>query len=74
VVVTLDMTFFANDSLEATEHYTNFVDDVESQPWSIDFERRPSTPLENGKGLSVDGMRIQIDVAAALQLAERGQG
>ena len=74
VVVTLDMTFFADDSLEATEHYTNFVDDVESQPWSIDFERRPSSPLEGGKGLSVDGMRIQIDVAAALQLnAEGGQ-
>ena len=70
VVVTLDMTFFANDTLEATEHYSNFVDDVESQPWVIKFERRTNTPLENGKGLAVDGMRIQVDVGAALALDE----
>lgn len=66
VRVVLDVTFFANDTVEATQHYEDFIKATEAQPWCQgSIERRPSTSLEDGKGIFVVGLAIEVDVSKA---------
>jgi hypothetical protein len=63
VVVTLDVTFFAEDTATGTEHFEAFRREVESQPWHIEFSPARTDPLENGSGISVERIKITMDVS-----------
>lgn len=66
VRVVLDITFFAGDTVEATQNYEDFIKATESQPWCRGkIDRRPSVSLEDGKGIWVVGLAIEVDVTKA---------
>jgi Tfp pilus assembly PilM family ATPase len=66
VRVVLDITFFANDTVEATQNYEDFIKATEAQPWCRGpIDRRPSVSLEDGKGIWVVGLAIEVDVSKA---------
>jgi hypothetical protein len=61
VVVKLDVDFFADSDVEASEHYNALQSACEAEPWCRAFERKKNTPLDGNKGIYVDGMTIQVD-------------
>jgi hypothetical protein len=61
VSVTLNLTFWAETDVIASRAYNTLVSEFEAQPWVIEVPRRPTTNLEQGTGLFVDGLQIQID-------------
>ena len=63
ILLTLDMTFFAEDGVVATNNYTQFRNAIEAERWCLEFERKPTKVLDDGKGISVDGMRIKVDAS-----------
>ena len=63
VTVTLDLTFFAEDTATGTEHFEAFRRAIEHQPWTIEFSPARTDPLENGEGISIAGLRITMDVS-----------
>ncbi len=66
VRVVLDVTFFASDTVEATQNYEDFIKATEAQPWCRGkIDRRPSVSLEDGKGIWVVGLAIEVDVSKA---------
>lgn len=66
VRVVLDVTFFAEDTVQATQNYEDFIKATESQPWCLgQIDRRPSVSLEDGKGIFVVGLAIEVDVTKA---------
>jgi hypothetical protein len=69
VEVTLDMDFFAEDDVEASKHYNALRREILAQPWCVEMPDRPSKPFDTGKGLGVDGISVQVDLA---QVPEEG--
>ena len=69
VIVTMDITFFAEDTVKGTEHFEAFRSAIESQPWHIDFNPTKTDPLENGEGISVERITIQMDVTKTEEAA-----
>jgi len=66
VRVVLDVTFFAEDTVQATQNYEDFIKATEGQPWCVgQIDRRPSVSLEDGKGIFVVGLAIEVDVTKA---------
>lgn len=66
VRVVLDVTFFAGDTVQATQNYEDFIKATEAQPWCMgQIDRRPSVSLEDGKGIFVVGLAIEVDVSKA---------
>jgi len=66
VRVVLDVTFFAGDTVQATQNYEDFIKATESQPWCVgQIDRRPSVSLEDGKGIFVVGLAVEVDVSKA---------
>ncbi|MBL8861946.1 MAG: pilus assembly protein PilM [Planctomycetes bacterium] len=66
VRVVLDVVFFASDTVQATQNYEDFLKAVEAQPWCRgQIDRRPSTSNEDGKGIFVVGLAIEVDVSKA---------
>jgi len=66
VRVVLDVTFFGGDTVVATQNYEDFIKATEAQPWCIgQVDRRPSTSNEDGKGIFVPGLAIEVDVSKA---------
>jgi Tfp pilus assembly PilM family ATPase len=65
VRVQMDVTFFADDPVQATQNYEDFIKALQAQPWCTNFERRPSSTLENSKGIFVAGIGIDVDVSKA---------
>ena len=65
VDVILDMDFFAEDDLTATMHYNALKRACEAEPWCMEFDERPTKPFDDGKGISVEGISIQVNVEAA---------
>ena len=63
VKVALTLSFFAEDSLAATNHYESFQAALREQPWFMDFTDRPSTPLKGGGGIHLQGVQIVVDVS-----------
>ena len=61
VVVKLDVDFFAENDLEATRNYNTLQAAFEEQPWCREFERKATKPLDDNKGIYIDGMTIQVD-------------
>jgi hypothetical protein len=70
IAVTLSMTFFAEDSLVATDHYTAFYEAVQAEPWCAPFEPKSTTVLEGGGGIAVEGIRFDVDTTKAAVAAE----
>ena len=65
------MDFFAADSLAATRHYKAMENDIESQIWCVGFSDRPTNPLDDGSGITVDSIIIKVNVEAALAAEEQ---
>jgi len=66
VRVVLDVTFFGGDTVVATQNYEDFIKATEAQSWCIgQVDRRPSTSNEDGKGIFVPGLAIEVDVSKA---------
>ena len=63
VNVVLDITFFAENSLIATQNYEDFEAALRGEPWFVEFEKKKSTPLEGDTGISVIGLPITVDVS-----------
>jgi hypothetical protein len=69
VMVTLGLTFFAEDTLAATRHFEGFRADLESKPWLIEFTPAKTDPLENGEGINIKSLKIALDVAKTVEEA-----
>lgn len=67
VLIRLDMDFFAENDVLADQHHAAYMHAMRAQPWCLSYEERPSKPFPSGGGLSFDGIRIEIDVAKALE-------
>lgn len=61
VEVALDLTFFADSDSEATRHYENWKALVEGKPWCRSVDGRGNTPLANGKGIFIQGLKVDVD-------------
>jgi hypothetical protein len=62
------MTFFAQDDLVASQNYERFYEAVRSQAWCLEFEPKKTSPLPEGNGISVDGIRFEVNVEKAVKL------
>jgi len=70
VRVTLDLTFFADDPVEASSHYADFRAALQTKPWFISYDERQTRtveekgrePGEGGIALLIDAFPIQVDV------------
>ena len=69
VMVTLGLTFFAEDTLAATRHFEGFRADIESKPWLIEFTPAKTDPLDTGEGISIKTLKISLDVNKAVEEA-----
>ncbi len=66
VSVKIDVTFFASDAVQATQNYEDFIKAIEAQPWCIgQIVRRASETLENGEGIFIAGLVIDVDITKA---------
>ena len=63
VEVTLDVSFFAENQSDAIANYEAFRTALKQNAWCVDLEDRPTKALENGKGISVASLSIQVDVS-----------
>lgn len=61
VDVILDLSIFGNSDTDARSDYEDWLTKLESQPWCSAVERRATTPLQNGKGISTTGLKITVD-------------
>ena len=77
VRVKLDLSFFAEDDLVGTMHYTNLRRALEQSPGCTGIESRATTVLEGGSGIYVDGLEITAlppAVARPTSLPEDSEG
>lgn len=65
VRVSFDVSFLANDAIQATSDYERFVQMLSQEPWHVEFDSRPSTTLENSKGIFLQGITETVDVTKA---------
>jgi hypothetical protein len=76
VEVQLDLSFFADNVVEATSHFEAFRGALDAKPWITAIAPRGTSEFENGQGIYTDGMRITCDLSllptAAGAAAERG--
>jgi Tfp pilus assembly PilM family ATPase len=72
VKVTLDLVFFAADTVEASRHYEAFLAEVSGQPWHVEHQERSSKDLTNGQGVLVEGLPITVNVDTWLKANGEG--
>ena len=65
VRVAFDVSFFAADPVQATRDYETFRNLLAQQPWHVEFDSRPSTTLENSKGIFLQGITETVDLTKA---------
>lgn len=63
VQVKLDIDFHGASDLAATENYTNFANALQEKPWCIEFERKPTKVFDNGKGIYIEGLTVNVDLS-----------
>jgi Tfp pilus assembly PilM family ATPase len=63
VEVTMDISWFAESQSDAIANYEAFRTALKANPWCIEVEDRPTKALENGKGISVASLSVQVDVS-----------
>lgn len=66
VTLRLDITFFGESSNQATIRFERLQRDLRAEPWCVSVEARTTKPLENGKGISIDGLEIVLDLTKAV--------
>ena len=69
VEVKLDMDFFAENDVEASKHYNAFQAALRDQRWCLEIEKTQTEPFPNGKGVSANGILIQVDAQEANSLS-----
>jgi Tfp pilus assembly PilM family ATPase len=76
VEVQLDLSFFADNVVEATGHYEAFRGALDGKPWVSEVAARGTSEFEDGLGVYTDGMRIVCDLSLLqpVAAAEEGQG
>jgi len=62
VIVKLDLDFLDPSSAVASKHYNNLQAALESEAWCIEVEGKASNVIEGGKGISVDGFTVLVDM------------
>lgn len=74
VLVVLDLTFFADSTVRATENSEKFKNALDTKEWTVDVEMTNSSPFEEGelKGVTVDGFKVLCDFSNVPR-AEEGQ-
>lgn len=70
VDVVMDITFFAENTIDATEHFENFVEKLRQQPWYESHEDRTTKTIEDGKGISVTGFPVTLNLMKGKEKAE----
>ena len=65
VKVKMDIAFIANTPLEATENYERLVAAFNAQPWALSFVSRTNTPLDDSRGIFLQGIEFDVDVSKA---------
>lgn len=65
VRVAFDVSFLSDDPIGATRDYESFKSRLAEQPWHVEFESRPSTTLEDSKGIFLQGIAVIVDVSKA---------
>ena len=73
VKVTLDVSFFAESSLKATQNYEAFVDALNQQPWFDRIDERSQEPLEGDVGVYFAGLPITVDVSKYFKSQDAGR-
>jgi hypothetical protein len=63
VEVQLDLSFFADNVVEATGHYEAFRGALDGKPWVSEVAARGTSEFEDGLGVYTDGMRIVCDLS-----------
>jgi len=63
VIVVLDMDFYGDTDVIATQHYNNLGSRLREQDWCIAFEGKTSKNMDGGGGIYVDGITVRVDVA-----------
>ncbi|MEZ6017618.1 MAG: pilus assembly protein PilM [Planctomycetota bacterium] len=67
VQVSLDLTFFAPDPVQANEHFAAFKRSLEAKPWCLGTEERTVDSIEEkgeggGFGTQINGFPVSVDV------------
>jgi len=65
VLVTMDVDFLGENSVEATHDYNEMENDFRAQAWCADFEGKSTKVIEGDKGIYVDHLTIQVNVEKA---------
>lgn len=65
VRVQMDITFFGDSTLAATQDFERFKDLLTGKPWYVDFEDKRSEPLDDQRGIYKSGIVIEVDVSKA---------
>jgi hypothetical protein len=70
VKVDLNMSFLAPDSLTASQAFDDFQREVKSQPWCLEVTSKQSESVDNGQGIYLGLVTIEVDVSKAPQPKE----
>jgi hypothetical protein len=63
VHITMDMAFLAEDSVAGSTHYDGLKNALKTMPGFVDLDEKASNSLDGGKGVSVVGMAVDIDIS-----------
>jgi hypothetical protein len=63
VIVEMNLTFFAENDRQGAQHYEAFVAELKAQDWVEEVPAQRTDPLENGKGISVEGFEVVLNPA-----------
>ncbi|MEM7518478.1 MAG: hypothetical protein AAF368_16340, partial [Planctomycetota bacterium] len=74
VFVDIDVTFFADNSVIATGHFEDFKNNLRQTGWAKDPNSRASDPLDDGKGIYVDGFKMTVDLDTVLNKVAVAEG
>ncbi|HUR29644.1 MAG TPA: pilus assembly protein PilM [Planctomycetota bacterium] len=67
VEVKIDFTFFAADSVAATQNFETYIGELQKKPWVIDVVQGGSKPLADNpsglKGIFTESFKVQCDLS-----------
>ena len=61
VHIVMDLTFFADDSVTASQQFESFKRALRSEAWFREMEDKQSKSIEGGKGISIQGFAVDVD-------------
>ena len=64
VKVDIDLVFFGENVLDATNKYEDFRAELKEQPWMVSVDQKRSDELDSGKGIYIQRLPIIVDVDA----------